>query len=398
MIMEVKIERLNDQGLGLCYVENKITFVRDAVVGDILSIHLIKSYKKYNIAKIDKMIYPSPIRKSSFCKYSSTCGGCALANISYQNTLLFKKQKLENIFKKFCNLNIPISMIESDIHLSYRNKITLHIKEGNYGYYQENTHTLISIDTCKLASPLTQAFLKELPKFNIKNGTVILRSNSSEELLLQFLTEDDIKIPSLNKYKIAGILKNNQVLLGNNYFIEKVNHMYFKVSYDAFFQVNINICEKLFSLLLMLAPKGKNVLDLFCGTGTLGLLLAPFSKKVYGIELNQNAVYDCLYNAKMNNINNAYYLCGDANQLINKIKEKIDVVIIDPPRSGMSKEGIPLLKKLKANTIFYVACDPITLARDIALLKEDYTVSKLIGLDMFPFTYHVESLCVLNRR
>ncbi len=394
--MEVTIVRLDDYGRGICYVKDKITFVPNACVDDILEIEIVKEAKKYNIGKIKSVI--SSKRQNSFCPYSDICGGCSLSLMSYEDTLSFKKQKLEHLFKKFCTLELNIPVIASPKPLEYRNKITLHVKEGIVGLYKEETNEIVSINECRLVPYKVNEFIRIIPKFNIQNGTVVIRNNYNMELIVNFITDDNINLPNLTEFKIVGILKNGKVLKGEDFFIERLNNMYFKVSYDAFFQINLGITKKLFDLLIGLAPKDKNVLDLFCGTGTLGLTLAPFSKKVYGIEINENATINATYNAKINGLNNCYYLCGDANKLISKINDKIDLVIIDPPRSGMSKEGIDLLRKVKADTIIYIACDPITLARDVNYLKNDYGVKTAVGLDMFGFTYHVECVSVLYRK
>lgn len=394
--MEAQILRLDDYGRGICYINDKVTFISNTCIDDKVEVEIVKETKKYNIGKVKKVI--SSNRINSFCPYSNICGGCNLSLMKYEKTLDFKKQKLEHIFKKFCNIDRDIPIIASPKPLEYRNKITLHVKEGKVGLYKEETKTIVSIDECKLMPFKVNEFIKMIPSFKIKNGEVIIRNNYNMEILVNFITDDKLEIPNLNDFKIVGILQNGDIIKGENFFIERLNNMYFKITYDAFFQINLGVTEKLFVLLINFAPKGKTVLDLFCGTGTLGLTLAPFSKKVYGIEINKNASINATYNAKINGLNNCYYLCGDANKLISKINDKIDLVIIDPPRSGMSKEGIKLLKTVGAKDIIYIACDPITLARDINYLKDDYKVKTIIGLDMFPYTYHIETLGVLEKK
>lgn len=394
--MQVRIVRMDDFGRGICYVDDKITFVPNSLTNDLLDIEITKETKKYNIGKIKKVLETK--EKVSPCPYSNECGGCSLLRMEYSNTLTFKKQKLENLFKKFGKLELNIPVIASPKPLEYRNKITLHVLNGLVGLYKEETNEVIKIEECKLIPFKVNEFIKLIPSFKINNGTVVIRTNFNMELLVNFITNDILEMPNLTEFKIAGILKNGKALRGDDFLIEKINNMYFKVSYDAFFQINLGVTEKLFNLLLEMAPKGKNVLDLFCGTGTLGQVLAPFSKKIYGIEINENATINATYNAKINGLTNCYYLCGDANLLIEKIAAKIDLVIVDPPRSGMSKKGIELLKRVGASKIIYVACDPVTLIRDINLLKGDYDVKTVIGLDMFPFTYHVECVSVLYRK
>ena len=394
--MEVKIIRMDDFGRGICYVDDKITFVPNSLVGDILEIEILKESKKYNIGKIKRVIESKGL--VSPCKISESCGGCSLLRMDYPSTLEFKKSKLENLFKKFGHLDLNIPVVASPEELGYRNKITLHVKEGVVGLYKNESKEVIKIDECKLVPFKVNEFIRLIPGFKIKNGEVVIRTNFNMEILVNFITEDILEIPSLTDFKIAGVLQNGRVLRGDDFLIEKINNMYFKVSYDAFFQINLGVTEKLFNLLLEIAPKEGNVLDLFCGTGTLGQVLAPYSKKVYGIEINRNATINATFNAKINGLSNCYYLCGDANELISKINEKIDLVVVDPPRSGMSKMGVSLLKKVGASKIIYVACDPVTLIRDINLLNDDYEVKTVIGLDMFPFTYHIETLCVLEKK
>lgn len=394
--MEVKIIRMDDFGRGICYVDDKITFVPNSLVGDILEIEILKESKKYNIGKIKRVIESKEL--VSPCKISNICGGCSLLKMDYPSTLEFKKSKLENLFKKFGHLDLNIPVVASPEELNYRNKITLHIKDGVVGLYKNESQEVIKIDECLLVPFKVNEFIRLIPKFKIKNGEIVIRTNFNMEILVNFITEDILEIPSLTDFKIAGILQNGKVLRGDDFLIEKINNMYFKVSYDAFFQINLGVTEKLFNLLLEIAPKEGNVLDLFCGTGTLGQVIAPYSKKVYGIEINRNATINATFNAKINGLSNCYYLCGDANELISKIDDKIDLVVVDPPRSGMSKTGVGLLRSVGASKIIYVACDPVTLIRDINLLSDDYEVKTVIGLDMFPFTYHIETLCVLEKK
>ena len=394
--MEVNIIRMDDLGRGICYVDDKITFVPNSLVGDILEIEIIKESKKYNIGKIKRVIESKGL--VSPCLYSKSCGGCSLLKMDYPKTLEFKKSKLENLFKKFGHLDLNIPVVASSLKFYYRNKITLHVKEGVVGLYKYESKEIIKIDKCLLVPFKVNEFIRLIPDFKIKNGEVVIRTNFNMEILVNFITSDNLEIPNLTEFKIAGILQNGKILRGDDFLIEKINNMYFKVSYDAFFQINLGVTEKLFNLLLEVAPRECNVLDLFCGTGTLGQVLAPYSNKVYGIEINKNATINAAFNAKINGLSNCYYLCGDANLLIEKIDAKIDLVIIDPPRSGMSKKGIELLKRVGASKIIYVACDPVTLIRDINYLKDEYDVKTVIGLDMFPFTYHVECVSVLHRK
>ena len=178
--------------------------------------------------------------------------------------------------------------------------------------------------------------------------------------------------------------------------MELVDNKFFQVSYDSFFQINRDICNKLFKLVDEEILPNSNVVDLYCGVGTLGINVAKKVNKVYGVEIVKNAVINAILNTKINKVINEEFMLGDATMILPKIKDRIDVIICDPPRTGLTKEIINTLKKEEIKKIIYISCDPITLARDINLLSDKYELDKIIGLDMFPYTYHVESICVLN--
>ena len=180
----------------------------------------------------------------------------------------------------------------------------------------------------------------------------------------------------------------------------KLKGLTFKISKEAFFQVNKYMTEKLYDLALnYLKPdKTKTVLDLYCGTGTISLILSKHFKKVIGIELNKEAIDCAQENKKINKINNVNFICGDASKEIKKVQDKIDYIIVDPPRSGLTKEGIGHILKLNPKKVVYISCDPITLARDLNLLKEYYDIKEVTPVDMFPNTYHVENVAVLVRK
>ena len=166
--MKAKILRLDDYGRGICYINDKITFVPNTCIDDEVEIEIIKETKKYNIGRVTKINFTN--RQESFCPYTSTCGGCSLSLMKYEDTLNFKKKKLEHIFKKFCDLDVNIPIIASPNTLEYRNKITLHVKEGRVGLYKEETNEIVSIDECKLVPFKVNEFIKLIPDFKIKNG------------------------------------------------------------------------------------------------------------------------------------------------------------------------------------------------------------------------------------
>ena len=396
--MTYKILSLNDQGLGVCYVDNKITFVFNALVGEEVSLEIIKKTSKYNLAKVKEIITKSNKRIEPICPYFNACGGCIWQNVSYDESLSLKKTRVKKILNKFANIDIDMDIEPSNKSYNYRNKITLKIVNKNIGYYSYNTNDLVIINSCLLANDEINKFIKVLPIFNIINGEVIIRSNYNNELLIHIISNDDITIPNLNDFKIVGILKNDQIIKGESSFIDIINNKLFQVSYNSFFQVNRDVTSLIFKYIKDNILKGKNVLDLYCGVGTLGINVADIENNIYGIEVVENAVLNAIKNAKINKCDNIKYLLGDASKLISKISDKIDVVIVDPPRSGLTKEIINTIINNNIEQIIYVSCDPITLARDIKLLSNDYNIKSIRLFDMFAYTYHLESVCILERK
>ena len=247
---DIKIIKLDNQGRGIAYIDNIITFVRKALPNEIVDIEIVKEKKKYKEAKIQSIKEVSLLRKEVSCPYFSSCGGCDLLHLSYEETLHYKKEKLQNILKKYGNIERKISIIPSDFPLSYRNKITLKIKDKQIGYYEEDSHKLLSINNCLLAEEPIQKMIQDIKYLHIRNGEVIIRSNFNQELLLWIKTEEEISpdLDYMKKYhKIAGIIINEKCIVGEPYLMEKIHNQFFKVSYDSFFQINRNICEKLFT-------------------------------------------------------------------------------------------------------------------------------------------------------
>ena len=398
---EVTIEKLDNQGRGICYLNNKITFVENALPTEIVKINITKESKKFNEAKVTEYIKKSLSRVESPCPYSNICGGCELLNLSYEDTCKYKKEKLEGILSKYANIKTNIEIIKSKNSLNYRNKITLKVEKGKYGYYESKSHKLIEIKECLLTEPAISNFIKDIKKLNIKNGEVTIRSNYNSELLIWIKTKDKVNsdIPYLkSKHKIAGIILNDQTIDGDSSFIEIINHQLFTVSYDSFFQVNRDICSKLFNLVNKYIEEDETILDLYCGVGTLGINATKKAKKAFGIEIVKNAVLNAITNSKINKRDNIYYMLGDVSVCLPKIKDKIDTIIVDPPRAGLDKVTKQTIIEFSPNKIIYVSCDPMTLARDLKELSSYYNIIEIKGLDMFPHTQHCESITILERR
>ena len=400
-MIEVTIEKLDNYGRGIAYYNNKIVFIYNALPQEIVSIEIIKEAKKYYEAIVTNYISTSPDRKDPICPYYNKCGGCNLLQLDYDKTLEFKKEKLSQVLYKYANISYNPEIIPSKNIFNYRNKITLKVKDNKYGYYEDNTHKLIEIDNCYLAEPSINNFIKDIKYLNIKNGELVIRSNYNSELLISITSKTEIK-PNIDylkrKHKIVGIVLNNKTIYGESSFIEIINHLFFNISYDSFFQINRDICTKLFKLIRENVKDDEVILDLYCGVGTLGINIADKIKRGYGIEIVKNAVLNAITNSKINKRNNIEYMLGDVSKCLPKIKDNIDTIIVDPPRAGLDNITKQTIISFKPNKIIYISCDPITLSRDLKELLPHYELNLIKGLDMFPYTHHIESFVILERR
>ena len=398
--MQVKIERFDDLGRGIGYINNKVTFIDKVVPEDIVEVELTKEKKKYNEAKLIKIIKQSPLRIDAKCPYFSKCGGCQFQNITYENTIKYKKEKIVNIFSKH-KISIFPEVITNISPYNYRNKITLKVNNYKIGFYINKTHNLVEINKCLLANPAINASIPLIKRFNICNGEVTIRCNQNAEILIVINSQDNLNIDTnylKSKIKLVGIVVNNKTYYGENSLFERMNNLLFKISYDSFFQVNPFIASQLFQIIGDNIDSSDKVLDLYCGVGTLSLMAAKKAQKVLGIEVVPNAIINALFNARVNDLNNTQFVINDASTAISKIKPDFNKVIIDPPRSGLTKNIIDVLLKIKPDAIIYVSCDPQTLVRDFTLLSSIYEIKKSYILDMFSYTYHIETILILTKK
>lgn len=404
MLKTVKIADLDYMGRGVARIDNVVTFVSGALLGEIVEIELLKKGKKFNEGVVVKVIKSNENRIEPICQYYQECGGCDLMHMNYQSQLEFKKNKVITTLKKFANLDLTVKdVVSADDIFNYRNKITFHIN-NDIGFFKKKTNDFVCIDSCLICDKKINEILNQIKKLDlseIKNITIRCSKNINEIMLI-IETNKDINIPKLKGIDSVYVLINNKYILksGNKNIAEKMNDLIFYISPSAFFQVNTNQAIKLYDKVKEYAALNKEdiVLDLYCGTGTIALYLSDSCKKVYGIEINEDAIKDANVNKEKNNIKNAQFYALNANQFLSKINDKIDVLVVDPPRGGLDNKTINSILKLKPKRIVYVSCDVSTLARDLKLLNEDYQVLEVTPVDMFPNTCHIENVCVLEKR
>ena len=394
MIMKVEIVKLDDFGRGICFVNNKVTFVPNTIPGDIVNIKIVKENKKYNEAILIDLVKSSSKRIDVLCPYFGICGGCSLQTLPYDLGISYKKDKVINYFKKM-GLIINPSLITNDTPYNYRNKITLKVVNGVVGYYKLNSHSVVEVNNCMLAEECINDVISIVCGMGIINGEVIIRSNYKSEILIIINSKDKINTTNISS-NIKGIVLNDEVIYGNDYFYEEINNTKYKVSYKAFFQVNRSVASKMFKLVEDFTNNDDCVLDLYSGVGTLGLSASKKAKNVLGVEINKDAVKDANENTVINKLNNAKFIYSDASNIKN-IDVAFNKLIVDPPRAGLSREVIDFIKFKLPDEIMYISCDYHTQARDLKLL-DSYEIIDSYICDLFSYTYHVECICFLRKR
>ena len=399
MIKKVLISSVNHQGYGVARINNKVVFVENAITDDVVDIEIVKEYKKYALGEVVNFVSMSKEHITSACPYYDKCGGCQISHITHKAQLDFKKEKMRNIFSRYLDMEISPKIISVNEY-NYRNKVVFHIKDGKLGFYEDGTNKLIKIDNCLL---LDERINNLIPLFNNLDLTYvekIMVRVTSKEVMVVFYGFID-KIDVLKKYVSSIILVNikEKLLYGKSYIKEEINGLKFIISYNSFFQVNTKAMVRLYDKVLKYAnlTKEDDVLDLFCGTGTIGIYLSMYCKSVLGVEIVEEAIKDANINKELNNIDNISFICGDVDRVINE-KFNQNVLVVDPPRSGLNKNTKNVILNNGFDRIVYVSCDPMTLVRDLKDLSSKYEFKEITLVDMFPNTYHVECVILLQRK
>ena len=395
MTTNIKIEKISYDGKGIGYIDGKVAFVSNALPNEIVNAKIIKENKNYYECETQEIIEKSKNRIKPACPYFNECGGCSYMHVTHEDEVEYKVNALKEILKRNAVIDANVSTIISNNELGYRNKLSLKVENYEFGFYKEESHEFIKIDECLLASLAIRNIFKLKEYLKFKEGNILIRSNFNDEIIIKINSESsvDLNIEKIKEHiKLVGIIINEKVIYGEDYFIEQVHNYFYKVNINSFFQINLNILDKVINLLRK--KEYNTVADLYCGVGTLGIPLKK--QKLYGIEIVKEAVIDAIYNAKINKQDNKYLL-GSA-EAINKINAKIDTIIIDPPRAGLNKKTLDFLINYQSDNLIYMSCNPMTLAKNLKSLSTVYNIEEVFYLDMFPRTKHIECVSVLSRK
>ena len=453
----IKIEDIGVNGEGIGKVNGYTLFVKDALIGDTVEAVVTKAKKNYGYAKMLRVLEASPHRVEKRCPVARQCGGCQIQELSYEAQLDFKTKKvygnleriggfapefLDSVMEPICGMEEPFY---------YRNKAQFPIgtdKEGNIvtGFYAGRTHQIIPNMECALGVPVNQKILQIIVDFMNQYGVsayneetgrglvrhVLIRYGfTTKEIMVCLVINGDnfpkseklvdklVQIDGMTSITYSVNRENTNVIMGKeigvlwgqSYITDYIGDVKYQISPLSFFQVNPVQTEKLYGLALEYADlKGEEtVWDLYCGIGTISLFLAQKAKKVYGVEIVPQAIDDARNNANINDIGNAEFFVGKAEEVLPEYyaqyekehgeKAYADVIVVDPPRKGCDETLLDTMVEMQPERIVYVSCDSATLARDLKYLCErGYEIKRVKPVDQFPHTTHVETVCLLSNR
>ena len=437
---EVKCLGLDDQAQGEAYIEKGkkvlVPYLLPKEVG-------IIEYNKINgRAKLVKVLKENKIREIVKCPIYHKCGSCQILHMNYNEQINFKKELVERCLKnEKINYNIK-DIITNDKIEAYRNKmqVAYRLKDNKiiYGFYEEESHRIIPLEYCLIQTKKQNEIAKtiatimkelKIAPYNEDKRSGVIRfalireAIKTNQILVTIVTNGEMFpgrsefvkrlkdrcpyintiIQNYNSRKTSIILGDEErVLFGNGFIEEELCGVKFKISSKTFFQINPYQVEKLYNKVIELANFNKDdiVIDSYCGVGTIGMIVAPYVKEVYGVETNKTSVQYAKMNANNNRISNIHFICEDATEYLKELskqKAKINGLIMDPPRSGSTPIFLENIKKLKPEKVVYVSCDPHTLARDLKMILDLYSIKNISIVDMFSGTCHVEVLTVLRR-
>ena len=410
-------------GLGIARSGDLVVFVKGMIKGEEADVRIIAEKKNYSVGIIERLLKPSPYRVESDCPIAYKCGGCDYRHISYEHQLQLKKEVLENTLRGYEVLDI----VKDEDPYYYRNKVQIPVREGKMGFYRRNSNDIVEFDDCFIESRIANQIiarlketLKEEKDASHLRHIVIKHAEETDEVMVAFVTDSlsiDLShsidllirefpqirsvILNLNSEKTNVILgKEEKLLYGRDHIFDEYDGIRVKLSLKSFYQVNHSQMKKLYAGIAQLAgtdPKTR-ILDLYCGIGSISLYLAENVKEVCGVEIVKEAVNNARDNAGINGIKNVDFILADASRNMDEYLKDRDLVVVDPPRKGISVELIDSIIRSDVKRIIYVSCNPATLKRDLDLLKDTFDIGKIRPYDMFPYTVHCECLVLLSRK
>ena len=455
-LIKLKILETAFGGKGFARVDEFVVFVDQAIPSDLVVARIIKKKKNYAEARIVSIEESSPFRINPLCIYSGFCGGCKWQFLKYEQQLTYKRQHVVESLQHIGLINEVLvhPTIPSKLIFGYRNKMEFSCSDRRWllpdemggeniendfalGLHVPGTfHKVLDTKDCLLQPELGNRMLGDIrtymknsgvPAYGLRSHTgfwrflMLRHSVAYDQWMVNIITaannpEKVQKLASLlvGKYPAIVSVINNITsrkagvatgeyeipITGNPYINEKIGHYMFQISANSFFQTNTRGAERLYETVKKFAGlTGKEtVVDLYCGAGTIAIYLADSAKKIIGMEIVASAVADAENNCRLNGVTNCKFVTGDIKNCLAELTVKPDIVIIDPPRAGMHPKVVKQILAISPARIIYVSCNPATMARDLSMIKDSYTILEVQPIDMFPHTYHIESVARIERK
>lgn len=441
--LTVFVEDLTHDGQGVAKVDGYPLFIKGALPDEEVEIHVIKALKKYGFAKLLNVTKPSPFRVEAPCPVFSVCGGCQLQHLSYEGQLMVKEKQVRSAMERIGKIHttvLPVKGMENPWRYRNKSQIPFGTENGRIvaGFYKSGSHEIADTPTCLIQSEEADRLMVALKekaaefdlapydentglgqlrhlvvrKAHVTGETMIILVTKSRKLnrlgeLVEFLLKQEPTTVSI-MHNVNSVRTNvifgeeTHVLWGKSHIVDLIGDTQFEISARSFYQVNPVQTQVLYQQALDYAELTgtEDVLDAYCGIGTISLFLAKQAKSVLGVEIVAPAVEDARRNAILNGIENATFRIGAAENVISELyaEGKVpDVVVVDPPRKGLDPQLVETLVTHKPRRIVYVSCNPATLARDLRLFEDGgYTIHEVQPVDMFPHTTHVEAVTWLE--
>ena len=434
---------LSFEGKGVVKLSYGTVFVDGLFPGEEAEIEI--QYKRAGsyFGKVHRLIKKSEDRIQPLCGVCTACGGCQFQQYTYPAQLKYKQNKVKDAFRRHLKKDVEVKETLGMANpYEYRNKIQVPIGRDPHGkivsgFYRSGTHKIIPIEKCYIENPKASKIISEFKKlikdfhyepYNEDTGYGLFRhilirtSYHYEDVMVTLVTtRDEFKgknnfvrefikrcpnikciVQNINSRDTNVILgEKERILYGSGHIRDSILGVEFLISSKSFYQVNPEQVEVLYKKAIEAAEitSDEEVLDAYCGIGTIGLIASKYAKHVIGIEIVKEAIVDAKKNAKLNKIENVEFICDDASKAFQRLlanKHDISLVFVDPPRKGLDEQFVNTLLELKPKKIVYISCEPETLARDVALLSGTYNIESIQPVDMFPMTFHVETVVSLR--
>ena len=426
-------------GEGIAKINGYTIFVLGALKGEKCKIHILKVLKTHAFAKVIQIIEKSSKRVEPDCSTFNKCGGCDLRHIAYSETLKIKQEKVQNLVNKMLKNKVKVNeTVGMENPTFYRNKAIYPVtKDKKVRIFAKRSHNIIPINECKIQTKISQEISKYILDnwkdsiYDEETGKGLLRNImvregfKTDEIMLVLVQNGEKNVFETNsKLKIENVIKEfpkiktivinvntektnvvlsrkNIIIYGDGTITDRLGDYEFKISPNSFYQVNPIQTEKLYNLAIEGAKLKKDdiLCDLYCGIGTIGIFASKYVKKVYGVEIVEEAIKDAKQNAEINNVDNIEFIQGDVEVAFNKMLDngvKPSVVIVDPPRKGLDSKTVQNLCDLKLDRLVYVSCNPATLMRDLQVLEDVYKIDSITPVDNFCYSSHIECVAVLE--